>query len=176
MKTSEILDKVTLEFAGGGKLALSDYAPYISNGQEEVEGLSEGSEEIGLVKIYSKIADKLTVTPDLYLDSDINDPSDDDYLTSDDIIELIDNDFNGYSGNGDFICLYEREKCENYLSETEYNGNKYYHFSDNSGNSTPVAITFNIFNGQLHIISTNMGYNEYTINGKEYISVFEYEV
>ena len=175
MKTSEILDKVTLEFAGGGKLALSDYAPYISNGQEEVEGLSEESEEIGLVKIYSKIVDKLTVTPDLYLDSAINDPSDDDYLTNDDIIELIDNDFNSYSGNGSFICLYEREKCENYLIEYENNGDKYYYFSDNS-NYTAVAITFDIFNCQLHIIHSHIGYNEYIINGKEYISVFEYSL
>jgi len=54
MKTSEILDKVTLEFAGGGKLALSDYAPYISNGEVEVKELGGGIKD--LFKLFYNIS------------------------------------------------------------------------------------------------------------------------
>lgn len=45
MKVSEILNKVTLKFNGGGKLNLSDYLPYIINGNEEVEIVEENNNE-----------------------------------------------------------------------------------------------------------------------------------
>jgi len=41
MKINDILDKIVLEFAAGGKLALSDYKPYISNGNEEIADIQE---------------------------------------------------------------------------------------------------------------------------------------
>ena len=89
MKTSEILDKVTLEFAGGGKLALSDYAPYISNADTEVEGIGEEKEVSPLINLFSKYISQINFEPDLYIDDTIENPTDSDYLTIDDIMELV---------------------------------------------------------------------------------------
>lgn len=44
MKINEVLNKVTLKLPGGGKFPLSKYAPYITNVDEDVEGLSGNSE------------------------------------------------------------------------------------------------------------------------------------
>lgn len=42
MKINEILNNITLKLPGGGNLALGKYAPYITNAEEDVEGLSGG--------------------------------------------------------------------------------------------------------------------------------------
>ena len=43
MKINEVLNKVTLKLPGGGKFPLSKYAPYITNVDEDVEGLTGGN-------------------------------------------------------------------------------------------------------------------------------------
>ena len=46
MKVSEVLNNVTLKLPGGGKFPLSKYVPYVTNADENIEGLSGGSSEI----------------------------------------------------------------------------------------------------------------------------------
>lgn len=103
MKTREILDKVTLEFAGGGKLALSDYAPYISNAEDEVKELGGGIKD--LFKLFYNIS------PDglCYREWNVNDYEN--TFISLDSIKNID-DLSIYTNNYD-RCLYFLYKLDN---------------------------------------------------------------
>ena len=169
MKTSEILDKVTLEFAGGGKLALSDYAPYISNADAEVEGISEEKEVSPLINLFSTYISKINFEPDLYIDDTIENPTDSDYLTIDDMMELVNNNFENYSGSGRFNCLYEKEKCQNFLHEDR-------EFYDENNQDISIILTFDLVSFCFKIVHDHLGYDEYTINGKEYVSIFEWSL
>ena len=147
MKTNEILDKVTLEFAGGGKLALSDYAPYISNGQEEVEGIGEEKEEGKLFKyIYE---------PDLFGIELNNDP-----IFFENIEDITWNNF-------DIVeCLYKKDKMLDYIEP--YNDNGDGHFYPDKTVITAVSS-----NKELSMTSfNNLQYHTYEYNGDEYLYIY----
>ena len=103
MKTSEILDKVTLEFEGGGKLELSDYTPYISNAEDDVKELSGGIKD--LFKLFYNIS------PDGLCSREWNGNEYEYIFISLDSIKNID-DLSIYTNNYD-SCLYFLYKLDN---------------------------------------------------------------
>jgi hypothetical protein len=147
MKTSEILDKVTLEFAGGGKLALSDYAPYISNADAEVEGIGEEEKEGKLFKhIYE---------PDLFGIELNNDP-----IFFENIEDITWNNF-------DIVeCLYKKDKMLDYIEP--YNDEGDGHFYPNKTVILSVSS-----NGELSTTAFNgLQYHTREYNGDEYLYIY----
>ena len=147
MKTSEILDKVTLEFAGGGKLALSDYSPYISNGDAEVEGIGEEEQEGKLFKyIYE---------PDLFGIELNNDP-----IFFENIEDITWNNFDAVE------CLYKKDKMLDYIEQYNDEGDGYFY-------PNKTVITTISSNRELSTTAFNkLQYHTYEYNGDEYLYIY----
>ena len=59
MKISEVLNNLTLQLPGGGKLTLDKYVPYITNAEEDAEGLTGG--------VINQLYDDCEYTPVAYV-------------------------------------------------------------------------------------------------------------